>query len=139
MAGIHPESERDFARQMFVDFDDELNYWRDSYNSSCPFYRDGMEFPDYEPAIKLGINVFLRSHGRSFDELKEQLAESYARTRGNTPIEWSEASVAAAAAWQRMVDRLATRISGASHRATPTRPNTPRPRRTTAAANPPPR
>ena len=138
MAGNHPESEKDFARQMFVDFDDELNYWRESY-SRCPFFRDGMEFPDYEPAVKLGINVFLRSHGRSFDELKEQLAESYERTRGNTPIDWSEASVAAGAAWQRMADRLESRMSPANRRAGPVLPNTARPRRTTAAANPPPR
>ena len=135
MTGIHPESEKDFARQMFVDFDDELSYWRDSYSSS-PFYRDGMEFPDYEPAIKLGINVFLRSHGRCFDDLKEQLGESYARTRGKAPIDWSEASIAAGAAWQRMADRLATRISSASRHATAPLPNTPRPRRSTVMQNP---
>lgn len=138
MAGIHPESDKDFARQMFVDFDDEMSYWRDNYDN-CQFYRDGMEFRDYEAAVKLGINVFLRSHGRFFEELKDQLAESYERTRGNSPIEWSEASKAAGAAWQRMADRLALRISyHANRRCAPALPNTARPRRTTAsAANPP--
>ena len=95
---------------MFVDFDDELGFWRDNYRTS-PFYRDGMEFRDYEPAVKLGINVFLRSHGRSFDELKAQLADSYERTRGHSPLEWSEASVAAGAAWDRMAAKLASRVS----------------------------
>ena len=136
MAGIHPESERDFARQMFVDFDDELAYWRDNYENSR-FFRDGMEFRDYEPAVKLGINVFLRSHGRSFDELKDQLAESYERTRGKAPIEWSEASVAAGAAWQRMADRLASRISYRANRQYALGfPSTARPIRTPAPTSP---
>lgn len=136
MTGIHPESDKDFARQMFVDFDDELAYWRDNYETST-FFRDGMEFRDYEPAIKLGINVFLRSHGRSFDELKDQLAESYERTRGATPIEWSEASGAAGAAWQRMADRLALRISYHAKRALdPGILTTERPRRTVPSAHP---
>lgn len=136
VAGIHPESDKDFARQMFVDFDEELDYWRDNYASSC-FHRDGMEFRDYEAAVKLGINVFLRSHGRSFDELKEQLAESYERTRGNSLIEWPEASVAAGAAWQRMADRLASRISfHANRRSAPALPDTARPGRAPAATTP---
>lgn len=110
MAGMFPESDKDFARQMFVDFDEELGFWRDNYQTS-PFHREGMEFRHYEPAVKLGINVFLRSHGRTFEELKAQLADSYERTRGNSPLEWCEASVAAGAAWDRMAAKLASRVS----------------------------
>lgn len=110
MPSIHADP--DIASQTFVDFDRELLFWRDRYQS-CRFFRPGLEFGDYEPAIKLGINVFLRSHGRSFDELKDQLIESYERTRGTTSLEWSEASVAAGEVWQRMHDRLEARIESA--------------------------
>ena len=103
MASIHADP--DAACQTFVDFDEELLFWRDRYRNSR-FFRPGLEFGDYEPAIKLGINVFLRSHGRSFDELKDQLLESYERTRGKTPLDWAEASAAAGAAWERMHDKV---------------------------------
>lgn len=107
MLGIH-DANPDIARQMFVDFDEELLFWRDRYRT-CGFFRPGLEFGDYEPAFKLGINVFLRSHGRSFDELKDHLLESYERIRGATPLEWSEASAAAGAAWERMHEKLECR------------------------------
>lgn len=107
MLGIH-DPNPDIARQMFVDFDEELLFWRDRYRN-CGFFRPGLEFGDYEPAFKLGINVFLRSHGRSFDELKDHLLESYERIRGSTPLEWSEASAAAGAAWERMHEKLECR------------------------------
>lgn len=110
MAIICSESQNDYARQMFVDFDDEVGHWRENY-ASARFYREGLDFRDFEPSVKLGINAFLRSHGRTFNELKAQLADAYDRTRGVTPLDWSEASVAAEAAWNRMDERLAHRMS----------------------------
>ncbi|MGH8086398.1 MAG: hypothetical protein ACREPV_14175 [Lysobacter sp.] len=89
----------------FVDFDGELQFWR-AHHRHHPFFRPGLDFVDYEPALKLGINVFLDGHGRTFDELREQLAEPYERTRGNSPLDWNEASAAAEAAWLRMQHKL---------------------------------
>lgn len=134
---MHSDSDKDHARQMFVDFDDELRFWRGGYRTSC-FYRPGIEFEDYEPALKLGINVFLRSHGRPFDELRDQLAESYQRTRDSSPLEWHEASAAAAAAWARMSEQLQARIDLHANRdPRPARPRTARPARTTPAGRVP--
>ena len=96
--------DQDGACQTFVDFDGELSFWRDGFQN-YQFFRPGFHFGDYEPAIKLGIDVFLHSHGRSFDEMKDQLGESYERTRGSAPLDWSEASAAACAAWERMRGR----------------------------------
>jgi len=89
----------------FVDFDGELQFWR-AHHRHHAFFRPGLEFADYEPALKLGINVFLDGHGRTFDELRGQLAEAYERTRGNSPLEWNEAAAAAEAAWSRMQHKL---------------------------------
>lgn len=84
-----------------VNLDQELMYWRDHYLGS-PFYRSGMDFDDYGPALKLGIHAFLKSRGRSYDELTSHLGEAYERTRGASRLEWPEGCVATAAAWQRM-------------------------------------
>lgn len=91
----------DVACQTFVDFDGELRFWRERYQCH-DFYRPGLKFADYEPAIKLGIDLFLHGHGRSFEEMEEQLRQSYERTRGAAPLDWSEARVPARAAWGRM-------------------------------------
>lgn len=90
----------------FVDFDGELQFWR-AHHRHHAFFRQGLDFDAYEPALKLGINVFLDGHGRGFDELRGQLAEAYDRTRGNSPLDWDEASAAAEAAWLRMRGKLA--------------------------------
>ncbi len=85
----------------YVDFDRELRYWRSHYPES-EFCRPGLSYEDYEPALKLGINVFLHGHGSSFEEQDDELADAYYRTRGASPLDWNEARPAAAAAWQRM-------------------------------------
>lgn len=89
----------------FVDFDGELQYWR-AHHRHHDFFRPGLEYAAYEPALKLGINVFLDGHGRTFSELRDQLAEAYERTRGTSPLDWNEAAPAAEAAWSRMQYKL---------------------------------
>lgn len=91
----------------FVDFDGELRYWSSQYPDS-PFFRPGLAYEDFEPAFKLGINVFLHGHGRSFEEQSGDLADAYNRTRGSSPLDWNEAKPAAAAAWRRMQEKLVT-------------------------------
>lgn len=140
MSNTHTESEREFARQMFVDFDEEVTHWRNNYPDSR-FFREGLDFRDFEASIKLGINAFLRSHGRTFSELRDQLEDSYDRIRGTTPLDWSEASIAAEAAWDRMDAKLASRLNhDASRDARPPLPSSTRPGRVapgTTPASPP--
>ena len=87
----------------FVDLDRELAFWREHFRH-FPFFQPGLEFSDYVPAFKLGINMFLRSRGRGFDEQRDQLAVAYQRTRGDSRLDWQEACAATAAAWERMGD-----------------------------------
>lgn len=93
------------AAPSYVDFDRELQYWRSHYPES-EFCRPGLAYEDYEPALKLGINVFLHGHGSSLEEQDDELSDAYYRTRGNSPLDWNEARPAAAAAWQRMRGKL---------------------------------
>lgn len=127
MSAAHVESDNEIARQLFVDFDEQLMHWRD-HLFGCPFYRQGLDFDDYGPAFKLGIHVFLRSHGRSFSDVKDQLGESYERTRGASRLDWPDASAAAAAAWQRMAELRARRHTPGA--AAGVGPRTLRPQRT---------
>lgn len=85
----------------FVDFDGELAFWREQF-SRYPFFQPGLEFADYAPAFKLGINMFLHGRGRGFDEHSAQVIEAYDRTRGESRLDWHEACAAAVAAWRRM-------------------------------------
>ena len=94
-------SVRDAAQRNFVDLDKELDYWRYACREH-PAFSPNWGFEEYEAALKIGIHAFLDDHGRSFEEMREGLGETYRRTRGDTPLDWDEASSAAAAAWHRM-------------------------------------
>jgi len=88
------------APPSFVDFDRELHYWRSHYRQSA-FYREGLAYEDFEPAVMLGINVFLHDHGRPFEDQCDQLDSVYRRTRGTSRLDWDDGKPAAVAAWQR--------------------------------------
>lgn len=98
-------SPRAAARQI-IDLDGELDYWREHYRT-LPGYVPVWSYNDLAPALKLGIDTFLRQPGRSFDEVAHKLPGSYARLRGLSPVDWNEAEPFAAAAWQRLDQREA--------------------------------
>jgi len=95
------DSVQDAAQQNFVDLDKELGYWRYAYREH-PAFSPNRGFAEYEAALKVGIHAFLDDHGRSFEEMRDALGETYRRTRGDSRLDWDEASSAAAAAWHRM-------------------------------------
>lgn len=84
----------------FIDFDRELQYWQSHYRQS-EFYREGLAYDDFVPAVMLGINAFLHGHGMPFEQQCEGLDHVYDRTRGTSRLDWNESKPAAAAAWQR--------------------------------------
>lgn len=77
-------------------------YWRDRYVSE-PYYRDGYTYDDYAPAYGLGIGSLVadKYRDRSFDDIEGSLAEEWDMYRGNSRLNWTEASPAARAAWAR--------------------------------------
>ena len=96
---------QDAAQQNFVDLDKELTYWRYAYREH-PAFSPNRSYEEYEAALKVGIHAFLDDHGRSFEEMRDALGETYRRTRGDSRLDWDEASSAAAAAWHRMHSTL---------------------------------
>ena len=95
-----------------VDPTAEEAYWRESYTRE-PYYRDGHTHDDYAPAYGLGIGSLVadKYRDRSFDDIEGSLAEEWDIYRGNSRLNWTEASTAARAAWAR-----AQRDRGAVHR-----------------------
>ena len=76
--------------------------WRASYTRE-PYYRDGHTYDDYAPAYGLGIGSLVadKYRDRSFDDIEGSLAEEWDMYRGNSRLNWTEASPAARAAWAR--------------------------------------
>ncbi|MGH8074054.1 MAG: hypothetical protein ACREO4_08275 [Lysobacter sp.] len=95
------DSVQDAIQQSFVDLDKELAYWRHAYREH-PAFSPNRSYEEYEAALKVGIHAYLDDHARSFEEMRDGLGETYRRTRGDSRLDWDEASSAAAAAWHRM-------------------------------------
>lgn len=80
----------------------EEEHWRDNYTKE-PYYQSGRSFDDYGPAYRLGVNG--RTQSQSQDEwtsVEPRLASEWESTRGNSTLNWNDASPAARAAWDRV-------------------------------------
>lgn len=84
-----------------VDLDSELSYWRAHYR--LLFGRPGLRFSDYEPAVKLGLDVYVRSQGGDWPAAEDDLLrDRYRRVHGASRLEWDDARAVAAAACERV-------------------------------------
>ncbi|MBT2747480.1 MULTISPECIES: hypothetical protein [unclassified Lysobacter] len=84
-----------------VDLDAELSHWR-RHHRGLLIDRTGLRFGDYEPALKLGLDAYMRGHGRSFSDMEEELRGCYRRVRGVSRLDWDEARIVVAAACERL-------------------------------------
>ena len=83
-----------------VDLDSELSYWRANYR--LLFGRPGLRFSDYEPAVKLGLDAYVRGQAEDWPELDEQLRDRYRRVHGASRLDWNDARAVAVAACERI-------------------------------------
>ncbi|QWF19463.1 hypothetical protein [Lysobacter capsici] len=93
--------------------DSELLYWRGQYRVLVD--RPGLRYSDYEPAVKLGLDAYMRSHGRGFREMEDDLIRCYKRVRGVSKLDWDEARPMVEAAWHRLEQRDRLRPRGSHH------------------------
>ncbi len=78
----------------------EETHWRDNYTKE-PYYQSGRSFDDYGPAYRLGVNGRTQSHDE-WTSVEPRLASEWESTRGNSTLNWNDASPAARAAWDRV-------------------------------------
>ena len=79
----------------------EENYWRGAYFNE-PYYDTEYGFEDYLPAYRLGGAAGARYGDTPFDVFEKDLAQEYRDTRGDSRLDWDQASPAARAAWTRV-------------------------------------
>ena len=82
----------------------ESDYWRGQYRDE-PYYVEGREWDDMEPAYRTGYEGRVKYDGRAFEDVEDDLAADYDRDRGND-IAWDEARPASLAAWNRADRRV---------------------------------
>lgn len=75
-------------RREYLNVESELRHWRHVYGDTSGGI---MMRADFEPAVKLGLHAFLRAGHKAMRELEEELSQSYARTRGDSRLEWQQA------------------------------------------------
>ena len=76
----------------------EETYWRGAFSNE-PYYDTEYGYEDYAPAYRLGGAAGARHEIASFDGLEKDLAQEYRKSRGDSRLEWEQASPAARAAW----------------------------------------
>ncbi|MEI2455657.1 MULTISPECIES: hypothetical protein [Lysobacter] len=80
-----------------------LSYWATHYKQA-PFYREGLSFSDYAPAIYLGIAARGDHPEACFKDLEAELEERYAQVRQGSRLNWIRAVEVAEAAWHSIHD-----------------------------------
>ncbi len=100
---LHRDERESMLSLDVVDMDSELAYWRSHYRGLVP--RTGLRYSDHEPAVKLGLDAYMRAHGRDVGQMQEELRACYQRTRGGSRLEWEEARPVVEAVWRRLQAR----------------------------------
>jgi uncharacterized protein YcfJ len=79
----------------------EEQYWRKAYTKE-PYYDTEFGFDDYSPAYRLGGAAGARYGDTPFETFEKDLGREYRDARGNSRLDWEQASPAARAAWARV-------------------------------------
>lgn len=82
----------------------EEAYWRDNYSKE-PYYEQGRSYDDYAPAYRMGLTG-RTTYGDDWTAVEPRLAGEWESNRGNSVLNWSQASHASRAAWTRADSQL---------------------------------
>lgn len=74
-------------------------YWSERYQDE-PYYQEDYDYPDYEPAYRMGYQSYGR--GRRFEDSEKEFSNSWDEYRGDSRLEWEGARPAARAGWDRV-------------------------------------
>lgn len=82
----------------------EEAFWRENYSKE-PYYQTGRSFDDYGPAYRLGVTSRTR-YQDPWTAVEPRLASEWESNRGNSTLNWQDASHASRAAWERADEQL---------------------------------
>ena len=80
---------------------DYSNHFRSSYEQA-PYYQQGRNWDDYEPAYNYGYDQYSTHSGRKFDDVESDLERGWESTKANSRLAWSEAREAVRDGWHQL-------------------------------------
>ena len=84
----------------------DLGHFQQMYRT-MPYYVDGMDWNDYAPAYRYGLDAYAQHHGHALQEVESQLQGGWeAAARFGSRLHWDQARPAVAHAWQSLEEAL---------------------------------
>lgn len=94
---------------------DSVGHFQDIYVSMS--YRvDGMDWGDYEPAYRFGVETYATRGGQAFAEAEPALGARWLRERGRSRLSWEQARGPVAHVWRDMDETLLGRRDRSARR-----------------------
>ena len=66
---------------------------------SAPYYINGSEWRDYQPAYKYGYDTYGQYRGRKFDDVESELQRNWDASRAESRLAWNDARQAVRDGW----------------------------------------
>ncbi|MDQ1093398.1 hypothetical protein QE400_002811 [Xanthomonas sacchari] len=86
---------------VMLDRERELEFWKAQFAHSS-FHQPGYVFHDYEPALKLAYDAYLKYHGQRVEDVVAQLRDVFLRDHPRSRLDWLQVRGIVLAAWQRL-------------------------------------
>lgn len=81
------------------------DYFQTRYENT-PYYRSGRTWNDYSPAYQYGYDRYSTYAGRKFDEVENDLAIGWEKTKAESRLAWDEARDAVRDSWHYIERKL---------------------------------
>lgn len=75
-----------------------LNRFENTYRET-PYYAQGREWSDYQPAYQYGYDTYGQYRGQKFEDIENDLEQKWDSTRANSRLAWGEARGAVRDGW----------------------------------------
>ena len=93
-----------------VDHEKEEAYWREQHSNQT--YADqARPFEAYVPAYRIGADAAAKYPGKGFEEIEDEVALDYQRSRAGAALPWDHARHAVRAAWAKLSHDIGPRDS----------------------------
>jgi len=88
-----------------ADPDDSVGHFKEIY-TSMPYYVQDMEWSDYEPAYRFGLETWRTRGNQTFEEAAPALGARWLKIRGGSRLGWGQAGPAVDHVWREMEDTV---------------------------------
>jgi hypothetical protein len=79
----------------------EEKYWRERH-AQQPYASGEHAFEEYAPAYRAGVTAFGKYPGRTFEDVEQDVAQDYEKSRRGVGLPWDHARHAVRAAWAKL-------------------------------------